>query len=100
MTGSVSGTSPCVFGGAISIGIDDAQCVVPGVIVRRAGCGAAGIDGTSVLIDHVATSVMNNMVTTAIVIGAAYVTGFRSDATLADWLAVAGLLVLFILAMS
>jgi ABC-2 type transport system permease protein len=108
-----------VFGGAINVGTDYAQYVVPGVIVLCAGFGAAGtaisvasdmqagvidrfrslpIAGSSVLIGHVATSVIRNLVTTTIVIGVAYMTGFRADASLLDWIAAAGALVLFVLA--
>ncbi|HVL22810.1 MAG TPA: ABC transporter permease [Thermomicrobiales bacterium] len=110
-----------VFGGAISIGVDYVQYVVPGVIVLCAGFGAAStavavasdmqhgvidrfrslpIVGSSVLIGHVAASVATNLFSTAIVIGVAYLTGFRPTAGPLEWLGAIGLLVLFILALS
>jgi ABC-2 type transport system permease protein len=110
-----------VFGGAMDVGTEYAQYVVPGVIVLCAGFGAAStavavasdmqhgvidrfrslpIASASVLVGHVVASVATNLLSTAIVIGVAYVTGFRPTAGPVEWLGVVGLLVLFILALS
>jgi ABC-2 type transport system permease protein len=55
---------------------------------------------SSVLWAHVLTSLAANVVSVAVVIGVALLMGFRTGASLAAWLAVAGLLVLFILALT
>lgn len=110
-----------VFGGAMDVGTDYVQYVVPGIIVLCAGYGAAGtgvsvasdmqsgvidrfrslpIVSSSVLIGHVVASLTSNVVSTTLVFVAAFVTGFRTDASPLDWLGVAGLLVLFVLAVS
>ena len=110
-----------VFGGALGDGTDYVQYVVPGVIVLCAGFGAAStavavasdmqlgiidrfrslpIMSSAVLAGHVFTSVVRNLVATMIVIGVAFITGFRPNASATDWIAAAGLLVLFILALS
>ena len=54
----------------------------------------------SVLWAHVLTSLAANLVSLVIVVGVALVMGFRSGAGVLAWLAVAGILVLFILAMT
>jgi ABC-2 type transport system permease protein len=55
---------------------------------------------SSVLWAHVLTSLVANVVSVAIVIGVALLLGFRTGASLGAWLAVAGMLVLFILALT
>jgi ABC-2 type transport system permease protein len=110
-----------VFGGAISTGTDYVQYVVPGVIVLCAGFGAAStavavasdmehgvidrfrslpIRSASVLTGHVVSSLVTNLVSTAIVIGVAFLTGFRPSAGPADWVGATLLLLLFALALS
>jgi len=54
----------------------------------------------SVLWAHVLTSLAANLVSLVIVVGVALLMGFRSGADLLAWLAVAGILVLFTLAMT
>ncbi|MBN9748185.1 ABC transporter permease [Amycolatopsis sp. A1MSW2902] len=54
----------------------------------------------AVLWSHVLTSLVANLVSVAAVIGAALLMGFRSTAGLPAWLAVAGLLLLFTLALT
>ena len=49
---------------------------------------------------HVLTSVVANLVSIAIVIGVALIMGFRTGASVAVWLAVAGILILFTLALT
>lgn len=55
---------------------------------------------SAVLWAHVLTSLVANLVAVALVIGVALLMGFRSSATVLDWLAVAGILVLLTLALT
>ena len=55
---------------------------------------------SSVLWAHVLTSLVANLISLAVVVLVALVMGFRSSAGLLSWLAVAGILVLFILALT
>lgn len=58
------------------------------------------IGGASVLAGHVAASVVRNAASTVLVFGVAFLIGFRPSAGPLDWLAAAGVLLLFILAFS
>ena len=58
------------------------------------------IKRSSVLWAHVLTSIVSNMVTVAIIVAVALLMGFRSSASVLDWLAVAGILVLFTLTLT
>ncbi|MBL3698363.1 ABC transporter permease [Leucobacter luti] len=55
---------------------------------------------SSVLWGHVLTSLAANLVSLALVVGVALLLGFRTGASPAGWLAVAGILILFILALT
>ena len=55
---------------------------------------------SSVLWAHVLTSLVANLVSVVVVVGVALLIGFRSGAGVAAWLAVAGILVLFTLALT
>ncbi|MFD7506429.1 ABC transporter permease [Streptomyces sp. NPDC059850] len=111
------------FGGAIDTGTHTQYVtyVVPGVMLLCAGFGSAStavtvtddmaggiidrfrsldVSGTALLAGHVAASVLRNTVATTIVFGVAFLIGFRPDAGPLDWLAVAGILLAFILAIS
>jgi ABC-2 type transport system permease protein len=55
---------------------------------------------SSVLWGHVLTSVIANVVSVVIVVGVALIMGFRTGASVGAWLAVAGILVLFTLALT
>ncbi|MFB2585412.1 ABC transporter permease [Herbiconiux liukaitaii] len=55
---------------------------------------------SSVLWAHVLTSLVANLVSVAVVVGVALLIGFRSGAGPVEWLAVAGILVLFTLALT
>jgi ABC-2 type transport system permease protein len=55
---------------------------------------------SSVLWAHVLTSLAANLVSVALVIGVALIMGFRTGASVAAWLAVAGILILFTLALT
>jgi ABC-2 type transport system permease protein len=110
-----------LFGGAIDTGTKYLTYVVPGVILLCAGFGAAStavsvsqdlkngivdrfrsmdIGGAALLAGHVAASVARNLASTVLVLGVAFLIGFRPRATPLDWLAAAGVLLLFILAIS
>ena len=110
-----------VFGGAIDPSGDYANYVVPGIILLCTGYGAAStavdvardmtegvvdrfrsmpILSSAVLTGHVVASVARNTLATVLVIGVAFLTGFRPDAGVLEWLAVAGMLLLWVLALS
>jgi ABC-2 type transport system permease protein len=110
-----------LFGGAIDTGTRYVTYVVPGVILLCAGFGASttavsvsldmkngiidrframDVRGAAVLAGHVAASVARNLASTLLVLGVAIAIGFRPNASPLDWLAAAGVLLLFILAIS
>jgi len=110
-----------LFGGAINTGTRYVTYVVPGVLLLCAGFGAAttavsvsqdmtggiidrfrsmDVGGAAVLAGHVAASVARNTASTILVLGVAFLIGFRPSAGSQDWLAAAGILLLFILAIS
>ncbi|MFB7544728.1 ABC transporter permease [Streptomyces zaomyceticus] len=109
------------FGGAIETGTGYVTYVVPGVIVLCAGFGAAGtavsvsedmrlgvvdrfrtldIGGTPFLAGHVAASVTRNALSTTLVLGVAFLIGFRPAATPGGWLGAIGLLLAYVTAVS
>lgn len=53
-----------------------------------------------VLWAHVLTSVISNLISLALVVGVALLIGFRTGANLLEWLAVAGILILFTVALT
>ncbi len=110
-----------LFGGAIDTGTRYVTYVVPGVLLLCAGFGSAttavsvsqdmkggivdrfrsmDISGAALLAGHVAASAARNTASTVLVLGVAFLIGFRPDARPQDWLAAAGVLLLFILAIS
>lgn len=110
-----------VFGGAIDTGTQYINYVVPGTLLLCVGYGAAStamsvaddmtsgmidrlrslpIRSSAVLTGHVVASVARNLLATTVVIGAAVAMGFRPDATVTDWVLTAGLLLLYVLALS
>jgi ABC-2 type transport system permease protein len=110
-----------VFGGAIDPSGNYANYVVPGIILLCTGYGAAStavdvaqdlsegvvdrfrsmpILSSAVLTGHVVASVARNALATALVIGVAFLTGFRPDAGAVEWVAVIGVLLLWVLALS
>ncbi|CAM3350861.1 ABC transporter permease [Kibdelosporangium persicum] len=56
--------------------------------------------GFSVLVGHVVSSVLRNVLSVILVVGLGMVVGFRPTAGIGEWLAAAGLLVLFMAAIS
>lgn len=110
-----------VFGGAIATGTHYVDYVVPGIVLLCAGFGSATtavgvatditgglmarfrsmpIRPAAVLTGHVVDSVARNVVATAVVVGVAFLVGFRPVAGVGAWLAVVGLLGLYVLAMT
>ena len=110
-----------LFGGAISTGTSYVTYVVPGVLVICAGFGAAttavsvtqdlgggivdrfrsmDVPGPAFLAGHIAASIARNVASTVLVFGVAYLVGFRPHAGLPGWLAAAGILLAFILAIA
>ncbi|MCM3781196.1 ABC transporter permease [Microbacterium hydrocarbonoxydans] len=110
-----------VFGGAIDPSGAYVDYVVPGIILTCAGFGASStalyvatdmqngiidrfrtmpIRASAVLTGHVVASVLRNLVATAVVIGVGILVGFRPQATFLDWIALAGLIALYILAIT
>ncbi len=117
-----------IFGGPIGAGLGDAargapyvNYLVPGILMMTvaAGTGTTAInvctDMTggivdrfrtmaitrgSVLTGHVGASVLRALVTTTIVTGVALLVGFRPEASVADWFAVAGIVVAFSFALA
>jgi len=111
----------CLFGGAIHTGTRYVTYVVPGVLLLCAGYGASltavsvsqdmaggivdrlrsmNVRGAAILAGHVAASVARNIASTVLVFGVACLIGFRPHAGLPGWLAAAGVLLMFILALS
>jgi ABC-2 type transport system permease protein len=110
-----------VFGGAIDPSGAYVDYVVPGIILTCAGYGAAStavyvasdmrsgiidrfrtmpLRASAVLTGHVVASVLRNLVATAVVIGVGVLVGFRPAASLPQWLALAALIALYILALT
>jgi ABC-2 type transport system permease protein len=113
-----------VFGGAISQGSGSARYVsylLPGILLITIATGISytayrlfldmqsgiferfqsmPIARSSVLWAHVLTSLVASLVSVVVVVGVALVMGFRSGAGVGAWLAVAGILILFTLALT
>jgi len=110
-----------VFGGALRKGGGYVDYVVPGLIVLCAGFGAGTtavavatdmangivdrfrsmpIRSSSVMAGHVVASLARNLLATTLVIGVAIGIGWRPHASVPQWIAAAGMVVLFIAALS
>jgi ABC-2 type transport system permease protein len=111
-----------VFGGAINTGSDSyVNYLLPGIVLITIGSGISytafrlfgdtqsglfqrfqsmPIARSSVLWAHVLTSLVANLVSVVVVVLVAVVIGFRSPAGISAWLAVAGILILFTLALT
>jgi ABC-2 type transport system permease protein len=114
-----------VFGGAISLalpeGVTYLNFLMAGIIVQTVAFGSTttaiavsndlqkGImdrfrslpmSNLAVLTGHVVSDVLRNTISTTVMLLAGLVLGFRSSASLADWLMIAGILLLFTLAFS
>src|SRR3984957_6174027 len=111
-----------VFGGAIRTGsVSYVNYMLPGILLITIASGISytalrlftdlqggiferfqslPIARSGVLWAHVLTSLAANLISIAVVTGVAVAMGFRSDASVLAWLAVAGLLILFTLALT
>jgi ABC-2 type transport system permease protein len=111
-----------VFGGAINTGTESyVNYMLPGILLITIGSGISytafrlfgdlqggifhrfqsmPIARSSVLWAHVLTSLVANLVSLVVVVLVAILVGFRSDASMLEWLAVGGILVLFTLALT
>jgi ABC-2 type transport system permease protein len=111
-----------VFGGAMQTGSDSyVNYLLPGILLITVASGIAytalrlfldmkggiferfqsmPIARASVLWAHVLTSLVANLISLVVVVGVALLMGFRSGAGVLAWLAVAGILMLFTLALT
>ena len=111
-----------VFGGAIGAGTDNyVNYMLPGILLIAIASGVSytavrifndtqkgivarfhsmPVARSSVLWGHVLTSLVSNAISLAIIILVALLMGFRSNADLTEWLAAAGILALFTLALT
>lgn len=111
-----------VFGGAIHTGTDNyVNYLLPGILLIAIASGIAytayrlfmdkqrgiierfhsmPIARSAVLWGHVLTSLVSNVISLVVIILVALMMGFRSSAGILPWLAVAGILVLFTLALT
>ena len=111
-----------VFGGAIQTGGGNyTNYLLPGILLIAVASSVAytavrlfsdtqtGITArfttmpiarSSVLWSHVLTSLVSNTVTTVVIVGVSFATGFRPRAGFLGWLAVVGILTLFTLALT
>jgi ABC-2 type transport system permease protein len=111
-----------VFGGAIDTGtVSYVNYMLPGILLIAIASGISytalrlftdmqggiferfqsmPIARSGMLWAHVLTSLVANVITLAVVIGVALLMGFRSGAGVLAWLAVAGILILFTLALT
>jgi ABC-2 type transport system permease protein len=110
-----------LFGGAIEPGAHYVSYVVPGVLLLCAGFSSGltavavcqdmtggcidrlrsmDVRGASLLTGHVVASVVRNLASGVLVLGVALALGFQPHADARQWLAAAGVLFAFILAVS
>ena len=110
-----------LFGGAIDVGVKYVTYVVPGVILLCAITGSAttavtvcqdmtggiidrfrslNVPGATIVGGHVVASLARNAISTVLLFGVAYAIGFRPHATVAGFLGAAGILLLFVVAVS
>lgn len=111
-----------VFGGAIKTGTDNyVNYLLPGILLMAIASGIAytafrlftdvqkgifqrfhtmPISRSALLWGHVLTSLVSNAISVAVIILVALIMGFRSSAGVLPWLAVAGILALFTLALT
>ncbi|MCM3748856.1 ABC transporter permease [Paenibacillus pasadenensis] len=111
-----------VFGGAIETGTDSyVNYLLPGILLIAIASGISytayrlfidvqkgiferfhsmPISRSTLLWGHVLTSLVSNAISVVVILLVALLMGFRSSASILDWLAVAGILVLFTLALT
>lgn len=106
-----------VFGGAINTGgVSYVNFLVAGILVQMAAFGASTtsfsvamdlqrgiidrfkslpIASWGVLMGHVVADLVRNMISSAIMIGAGLLVGFRPNASVIDWLLIIGIILIF-----
>jgi ABC-2 type transport system permease protein len=111
-----------VFGGAIQAGTENyTNYLMPGILLIAISSGISytgfrlfndmqsgiferfhsmPIARSAVLWGHVLTSVVSNAISVVVIVAVGLLMGFRSSAGVLDWLAVAGILVLFTLSLT
>jgi ABC-2 type transport system permease protein len=110
-----------VYGGAFSVGVDYIDYATPGMLLMAVSYGlsatatAVNADMTNgiinrfkvmdvsrgaVLTGHVVSTVVRTTIALAAIVGVAFLLGFRPSATWGEWLAVVGILVLTVFAVS
>ncbi len=110
-----------LFGGAIETGTRYVTYVVPGLLLLCAGYGASitavsvandmrggivdrlrslDVGGAAFLAGHVTASVARNAASTTLVLAVGLLIGFRPHADALEWVAAAGVLLAFVLALS
>jgi len=110
-----------VFGGALDPSGGYVDYVVPGIILLCAGFGASStavyvandmktgiidrfrtmpLRAGAVLTGHVVASLLRNLLATGVVVGVAFLVGFRPTAGAAEWIGAIGLVALYILAIT
>ena len=111
-----------IFGNIVDIGeYSYIDFIVPGIILQTVAQGvtasAIGVNNdmmkgiidrfrsmpiskSAVLTGHVLSAVVRSLLTSAVAIGIAVLIGFRPQASFLDWLLIAGILILFILAIT
>jgi len=111
-----------LFSNAMDVGeYSYVDFIVPGVVLQVVAQGVAAtainvnndmrkgivdrfrsmdISKSSVLTGHVLAAVVRNIIATAVVVGSAVAIGFRPQAGFVGWLAIAGILVLYMLAIT
>lgn len=111
-----------VFGGAIKTGTGNyVNYLLPGILLIAIASGISytafrlfmdmqkgilarfntmPISRSAILWGHVLTSIVSNTLSVAIIIAVALLMGFRSSAGILEWLAVAGILLLFMFALT
>ena len=111
-----------VFGGSIEAGTDNyVNYLLPGILLIAVASGISytafrlfgdrqkglfarfhsmPVARSSVLWAHVLTSLVSNTITVVVIILIAFIMGFRPGASVLEWLEVAGILLLFMLALT
>lgn len=111
-----------VFGGAIKSGTDNyVNYLLPGILLVAIASGISytafrlfmdmqkgiltrfnsmPVNRSAILWGHVLTSIVSNTLSVAIIIVVALLMGFRSNAGILEWLAVVGILLLFMFALT
>ncbi len=111
-----------VFGGAIKTGTENyVNYLLPGILLIAIASGVSytafriftdmqkgilsrfnsmPINRSSILWGHVLTSIVSNVVSVVVILLVALLMGFRSSANIMEWLAVAGILLLFTFALT